>query len=275
MTGARDRSVRALGRMVYLATVGGGLAIVLLPLFAVVWVSFFADRVISFPPSGYTVAWFGRAWRTDVFHEGFVLSLELAAIAMAGALAVGVPASLALDRFQFAGREAIATLLVSPVVVPGIVAGSSIYLFYIQVELATDIQLAATLPGLIAAHVLTSIPWTVRLVTASLTGLDRSVEEAAQNLGAPPWIVFRRVTLPMIKPGVIAASLFSFIISFTDLEKSLFLIGPGKVTIPIAILNYLEWSLDPTITAVATMQIAVIAVAMIVSDRYVKLSRAF
>jgi putative spermidine/putrescine transport system permease protein len=275
MIAARYRRGRVLGRALYLATIGGGLGIVLTPLFAVVWVSFFADRVISFPPSGYTVAWFGRAWRTEVFREGFVLSLELASIAMVGALVVGVPASLALDRFRFAGREAIATLLLSPAVVPGIVAGSSIYLFYIQVELATDIQLAASLSGLIAAHVLTSIPWTVRLVTASLAGLDRSVEEAAQNLGATPWVVFRRVTLPMIKPGIIAASLFSFIISFGDLEKSLFLVGPGEVTIPIAILNYLEWSLDPTITAVATMQIAVIAAAMIVSDRYVKLSRAF
>ena len=115
----------------------------------------------------------------------------------------------------------------------------------------------------------------MRLVTASLVGLDRSIEEAAQNLGATPATVLRRVTLPMIKPAMIAASLFSFIISFGDLEKSLFLVGPGRITIPIAILNYLEWSLDPTITAVSTVQIAVIALAMIVSDHYVKLSRAF
>jgi putative spermidine/putrescine transport system permease protein len=210
-----------------------------------------------------------------VFHQSFVFSLELATLAMIGALVVGVPAGFALDRFRFPGQQAIAAFLLSPVVVPGIAAGSAIYLFYIQFELATDIQMAATLRGLIPAHILTSIPWAVRLVMASLVGVDRSVEEAAQNLGAPPWVVFRRATLPAIKPGIIAAALFCFIVSFADLEKSLFLVGPGKVTMPIALLNYLEWSLDPTIMAAATMQIAVIAIAMWVSDRFVKLNRIF
>jgi putative spermidine/putrescine transport system permease protein len=83
------------------------------------------------------------------------------------------------------------------------------------------------------------------------------------------------VTLPAIRPGILAGGLFAFVISFVDLEKSLFLVGPGTTTLPIAIVNYLEWSIDPTIAAVATVQIAAIALVMIITDRFFNLTRAF
>src|SRR5205085_10595826 len=111
------------------------------------------------------------------------------------------------------------------------------------------------------------------LVSASLVGLDRSVEEAAMNLGARPFVTFRRITLPMIRPGVVAAAIFSFIISFTDLEMSLFLIGPGRSTLQIAMLQYLEWKFDPTVAAVSVVQIALIGAGLMVTDRFVKLSK--
>src|SRR5690606_33611879 len=167
------------------------------------------------------------------------------------------------------------TLLLSPMMVPAIVAGSGVYIYFIQIELLSGIQLVATLPGLIIAHVVIVIPWVVRLVTTSLLSANENIEEAAQNLGATPLTTFWRITLPIARPGLVAGGLFSFIVSFTDLEKSLFLVGPGRTTLPIAILNYLEWNLDPTVAAVATVQIFIIGFALIVSDRYVKLSRAF
>ena len=117
------------------------------------------------------------------------------------------------------------------------------------------------------------IPWTVRLVTASLAGLDRSIEEAAQSLGANRFTTFRRVTLPAIRPGVVAAALFGFVSSFGNLEMSLFLVGPGRTTLPIAILQYLEWKIDPTIAAVSVLQILLIATAMLITDHFVKISR--
>jgi putative spermidine/putrescine transport system permease protein len=113
----------------------------------------------------------------------------------------------------------------------------------------------------------------VRLVAASLAGVDRSVEEAAQSLGADQWTTFFRVTLPTIRPGVVAAALFGFVMSFGNLEMSLFLVAPGQTTLPIAILQYLEWKIDPTVAAVSVLQILLIGAAMIVTDRYVKLSR--
>ena len=156
---------------------------------------------------------------------------------------------------------------------PGIVAGTALYLTFLIVQMRLDMDIVGTLPGLVGAHILLTIPWTVRVVTAGLQGLDRSVEEAAANLGARPWTVFMRVTLPMMRPAIVAASMFSFIQSFENLELTLLLVGPGMSTLPIAMLNYLEFQIDPTLAAVATIQIVVIAAMMLITDRYVKLSR--
>ncbi|MBV8962346.1 MAG: ABC transporter permease subunit, partial [Hyphomicrobiales bacterium] len=104
-------------------------------------------------------------------------------------------------------------------------------------------------------------------------GLDPALEEAAMNLGADRWRTLLRVTLPVIRPAVVAAALFSFVVSFGNLEISLFLVAPGTTTLPIAILQYLEWKIDPTIAAASVVQIAIIAAAMLITDRFVKLTQ--
>lgn len=248
---------------------------IVLPLVVIAWSSFFANPILSFPPSGYTLDWYLRAWDMEVFREGFLVSVETAAVATCISLVLGVPASLALVRYPFPGRDAIQTLLLSPMIVPGIVGGSALFIAFIEFEVMTEVQIAGTRGGLLIAHALIALPWTVRLVTASLAGANRSIEEAAASLGASPLTVFRRITLPSIRAGVIAAALFSFVISFIDLEKSLFLVGPGRTTLQIALVNYLEWNLDSTVAAVATVQIVIIGTLLVISDRYAKLSRVF
>jgi len=163
--------------------------------------------------------------------------------------------------------------LLSPLLIPGIVAGIAIYLFYMRAENALDTDIVGTFGGLVAAHICLTIPWTVRLVSTGMSGLDPSIEEAARNLGASGWTAFRRITLPMLRPSIVAASLFSFIVSFENLELSLALVGPGKTTLPIAIMQYLEFNLDPTIAAVSAVQILLLGVIMLVTDRFVKLSQ--
>lgn len=249
-------------------------AVILLPVAAVAWLSFFDQEVISFPPPGYTLRWYVNAWDKRQFARGFVLSLQVALVAAAIGVTLGTAASLALVRGRFAGRGAVGGLLLGPLAVPGVVLGTGLYVFFVEIDNVLDFQIAATLPGLIAAHVLLTIPWTVRLVTASLHGLDRQVEEAAANLGARPFTVFRRVTLPMLRPGVVAASLFSFIQSFENLELTLLLTAPGRATLPVEMLNYLAFRVDPTLAAVATVQIVIIGALMLITDRFVSLSRA-
>lgn len=248
---------------------------IVLPLVFIVWMSFFSNPILSFPPQGYTLAWYQRAWEMSDFRNGFFLSLRTGLIATTLALILGLPASFALVRGRFPGRETINTILMSPMVVPGIVGGSALFVFFLELEFLTGWRIAGSSLGLIIGHGLIALPWMIRLVTTALVSINPSVEEAARSLGASPLTVFFRVTLPVIKPGVIAGSLFAFVNSFIDLEKSLFLVGPDNTTLQIALINYLEWNFDSTIGAVATVQITLVTVLLLITDRYAKLSRAF
>jgi putative spermidine/putrescine transport system permease protein len=267
------RDPRAAGRWILNAAAGLSLGFIVLPLVFVIWLAFFKNEIVSFPPEGYTFRWFRAIFDQGKFVDGFIVSTQIGIVATAIGIVLAVPAALAISRHRFPAREWANTLLLLPLVVPGVVLGTSIYVFHIEAEIATELPILGSLTGLIFAHVLVVIPWCVRLITASLAGLDRTTEEAAQNLGATPLVTFFRVTLPAIRPGIVAGALFGFVTSFGNLEMSLFLVGPGRTTLPIAILQYLEWKLDPTIAAVSVLQILIIGGAMVVTDHYVKLAR--
>jgi putative spermidine/putrescine transport system permease protein len=271
--GAFDR--RRLGRWLLRAVAGLTLLYILIPLIFVTWLSFYRQAIPSFPPEGYSLRWYAEIANNQQFIDGFVLSLQVGVIATAIGLALGLPAALCISRFRFFGREFLNSLLLFPLMVPGVVLGTAFYVFQVEIEIATDgnLPVLGSLGGLVAAHILLVIPWTVRLVTATLANFDLTLEEAAQNLGADRWTTFRLVTLPSILPGIVAAAMFGFVASFSNLEISLFLVGPGRTTLPIAILQYLEWNLDPTIAAVSVLQILLVSAAMLVTDRFVKISR--
>jgi putative spermidine/putrescine transport system permease protein len=262
-----------LGRVLFNAAVVIAYAIVFAPIVMVVVISFFNQEIVTFPPEGLTLRWYVNAWAQRDFARGFITSLEIALAATAIGVPLGTAASLALVRGRLPAKGLLNTFLLAPLAVPAIVAGSALYMFYLRAEDWLDMDIKATFGGLVLANVLITIPWTVRLVVASLSGLDRSAEEAAANLGARPLTVFRRVTLPMLRPGIVAAALFSFVSSFENLELNLLLVGPGRTTLPVAMLSYLEFRMDPTLAAVATAQIVMVTILMLVTDRFVKLSR--
>ncbi len=248
-------------------------AFMLCPLFFVIWLSFFQDAILTFPPSGYTWRWYVNAWQNTAFLDGLIISLQVAGLSAVISVILGVVAALGLVRYRFRGAGAVNTLLLSPLLIPGIIIGVAIYLFYIQAENTLDVDIVGTYGGLLLAHICLTIPWTVRLVTANLMGVDPAIEEAARNLGASAPKALVLVVLPLLRPAIVAAALFSFIISFENLELSLSLVGPGSTTLPIAIMQYLEFNLDPTLAAVSTVQIVLLGAAMLITDRYVKLSQ--
>ncbi len=260
-------------KSIYLGITAIAIAFIVLPLGVIVWTSFFANKILTFPPSGYTLSWYSRAWAMEDFRGGFITSVEVASVAAFVSLLLGVPASLALTKRRFAGRDVVQTILLSPMIVPGVVGGAALFISYLEIEILFDYKIAGTLPGLLIAHALITLPWTIRLTSAALVGMNRSCEEAAASLGAPPLAVFRRVTLPLLRPAIVASGLFSFIVSFIDLEKSIYLVGPGRTTLQIALVNYLEWNLDSTVAAVATVQMAIVAAVMLISDSFVRISR--
>jgi len=142
---------------------------------------------------------------------------------------------------------------------------------------AIDVQLGSAITGsiigLVLAHAMITTPWVVRLCLASLGNHDRAAEEAAASLGAGPLRVIWRVTLPAMRAGIIAAALFAFVISFENLELALFLSSPGVTTLPVAVLQYLEYHIDPLVSAVAVAQIIAVAAMLLLLDRFVRLGR--
>lgn len=267
--GLLGRSERIAFRAMVIAAYG----LIFAPVLLVIITSFFPEEIVSFPPHGLSLRWYVNAWEKREFARGFATSIKVALIAAGIGVPLGTAAALALVRSDLRGKAAINSLLLSPIAMPGVVAGAALYMFYLRLENWADQDVIATLGGLAAAHALLTIPWTVRLVTASLQGVDRAPEEAAANLGARPWTVFYRITLPSLRAGIVAAAVFSFIASFENLEITLLLVGPGLTTLPVAMLNYLEFRMDPTLAAVATVQMLLIGALMLITDRFVKLSR--
>lgn len=264
---------RRIGRWLLRGSATIAFLYILLPLIFITWLSFYKQEIPSFPPEGYSIRWYTQAITNDRFIDAFLLSAELGVIATALGLVVAIPAAVGLSRLTFRGQGFAGNLLLMPLIIPGIVLGIALYIFQTEIEIATSLPILGSLPSLVWGHVLLVIPWAFRLITASLAGFDRTLEEAAQNLGANRFTTFRRVTLPAVLPGIVAGAMFGFVASFGNLEMSLFLVGPGRLTLPIAILQYLQWKIDPTIAAISVLQIIIIAIAMLVTDRFVRISR--
>lgn len=263
----------SLSRTLFLVLIAVLYAFLLLPVVAVTYVSFFDSQFLTFPPPGYTLDWFANALRQAEFVSGFITSAQVALLASVIGVSSGVLASLALVNFDFPGKSAIKGFLLAPLLVPGIVIGTALYIYFIQIAQMTGWNATSSMTALVIAHVMLTIPWSVRLIVASMGMLDRSVEEAARNLGASAWTTFCRVTLPRMRSGIVAAGLFSFVISFENLEVSVLLVSPGNTTLPIAMLQYLEWDMDPTLAAASAIQIVIIGSLLLISDRFVKLSQ--
>jgi putative spermidine/putrescine transport system permease protein len=272
-----DNRVPASSALYNLARLGSpvlallGAVVILLPLVLTVYLSVFDESLIAFPPRGYTLAWYGQI--LDKFGAPLWTSIQIALTSVVLSLLVGVPAGIGLSRHRFRGREAVSTLLLSPITVPGVALGLAIYVFAVWVEESSGLGLSGSLPLLIAAHVLITLPWVVRLCMAGLVNHDHAAEEAAVSLGARPLMVIWRVTLPAMRAGVLAGALFAFIVSFENLEMTIFLVSPGMNTLPNAVLLYLLYHIDPLVAAVAVAQMVLIGTALVVLDRFVRLTQ--
>lgn len=261
----------SLGRIIVWALITAGLVIIFVPLLLTVYLSLFDEKLILFPPRGYSFSWYSAI--IPNFGGAVVISLELALGSVVGSLLIGVPAGIALSRYKIRGIGVISTLLLAPLTVPGIALGLAIYVFLVLIETTTGWALTGSLLGLILSHLIITMPWVVRLSVASLVNHDRAAEEAAASLGASPAMVIWRVTLPAMRQGIIAAGLFAFITSFGNLEMALFLVSPGVTTLPVAILEYLEYHIDPLVAAAAVAQIVLIGGLLLVLDRFVRLGQ--
>ena len=266
-----DTVVQATYRIVLLALVACGALLIIVPLLLTLYLSLFDEKLILFPPRGYTLSWYFAI--APNFGGPVITSLKLGAFSVIGSLALGIPAGIGLSRHRFRGRGAISMLLLAPLTVPGIALGLAIYVALVAMDEQLGSMVTGSMIGLVLAHVMITTPWVVRLCLASLANHDRAAEEAAASLGAGPLAVIWRVTLPAMRAGIVAAALFAFVISFENLELALFLTSPGVTTLPVAVLQYLEYHIDPLVSAIAVAQIVAIAAVLLILDRFVRLGQ--
>lgn len=245
------------------------LIVLLLPVVIVVLAGLTAGEYLTFPPQGLSLRWVIDFLQSDTFFGAYLFSLGLAATTMVISTTIGTMASIYLSRSKFAGVTAMRGLFMSPIVLPGIVLGLSLYVFYIS----TDIGLAHTFGGLLIGHVLVTCPFVIATVSASLVGFDVTLEEAARSLGAGPLQAFRLVTLRIISPAVGAGSIFAFIISFGQFDLSLYLGGPNLTGLPYAMYISLRYKFEPTAAAAGIFAIALVVVSMVLSSRLVNLRK--
>jgi len=239
----------------------------LAPLAVVVLASFNSADFLSFPPRGFSMRWYRALWESEVWGDSFRLSILLTAVVTPLALFIGTLAAYALVRYSFPGKGMIATLVMAPLVMPQIVLGIALLNYF------SLLGLVGSLTGLILGHLVVTLPFTVRLVSISVHNLDPALERAAQNLGATPLQTFWRVTLPLLRPGIVAGAIFAAIISFGELAVTLLIAGARTTTLPLRIFNYTEYNFDPTINAVSTIFVVLALVLIIALDRLIGLVR--
>jgi putative spermidine/putrescine transport system permease protein len=235
------------------------LSVLLLPIAVLVVFSFSADSSFVFPPSGLSMRWFAYLSERDELVTAALISAGIAALAAMASVVLGVLASIALVRERLPGKALVEGLLMSPLTLPGIITGVAFLQF------VSLIGLRASFWRLVLAHVVICTPYAIRSITANLYGIDPSLEEASQVLGASRWRTFRRIVLPLMKPGIIAAFIFSFITSFDNVVVSMFLISGDTVTLPVRILTYVEWQFDPSIAAISTILTALTTTLVMVA----------
>lgn len=238
------------------------------PLVVVVGVSVTETAYLKFPPQGFTLKWYVDFIKDPTYLESFWLSGKLALVATVVALLLGVPAALVIARKRFPGRQVVSAVFLSPLILPTIVIGVAILQF------ASLLGFARSFTALVIGHVVLVTPYVVRTTLASLAGLDIAFEEAAQDLGATSSQTFFLVTLPQIKPGVIAGALFAFINSWINVEVSIFNTTTAESTLPVKIFNYVQFNVDPILAAVSSVTIYVAILAVVILDLVVGIEKA-
>lgn len=226
-----------------------------------------AGETLAFPPEGLSLRWVMRVFEVESFRAAFALSMALAIGATLIALLFGVPAAYALERYNPPGAAVIRNIVTAPIIVPGIIVGLAL-LRYLVIPMGIGI-----VPALFIGHTALLIPYAVRVVGASLANLRPDIEEAAVILGASRLGAFRRVVLPNITAGIMAAFIIGFITSFNQVPVSLFLTGPGVTTLPVDMLFYMEFNYDPSIAALSGLLALMSLAIVMVAEKLLGLSR--
>ena len=240
----------SLGRALLYVFLALGVVFMVAPIAIVVVESFNSSSFGAWPPPSFSTRWYGNLFHNGGFGGPTIRSLELAVAATAGSLVAGTFAAFAIARYRFPGRRAIQGFVAAPLIVPKVAIGIAAFILFLK------LGLYGSLGSLVLVHVVITLPFVVTLVVAGFARVDRTIEEAAADLGAGPGRTFWCATLPQMRATLLAAAAFSFIISFDELDASIFLVGQKANTLPTAMFIYMQKYQDPTLAALSSLLIA-------------------
>jgi putative spermidine/putrescine transport system permease protein len=244
-------------------------AFLVLPELAAIAVSFnpTSRMVVSF--TNFSGRWYASLWNHREYLDGFLLSFGIAAVVTVIALMLGGAAAYGTVRMGKRAASVAQALFVAPLVVPATALAVALFL------LLDGMRLSDTLTSVLIVHVLATLPYTFRTLLVALRSADPALEEAALSLGASRMDVIRRVTVPLIRPALLASALFAIVVSIDEFTLTWFVAGRAIQTVPIAIFNNTQYGIDPTVAAASTVLIAGSALVMVLLDRAVGLRVAY
>ena len=226
------------------------------PILTVIFMSFVSSKYSTFPLGGTTFKWYKMAAADQNILSALKTSFMISITATIFATCIGMLAALGIVRGRFRGKEILKATFLSPMIIPEIITGIALLSF------ATILHMEGGILLIVVAHILIGLPFVLTIVSARLYGFDRSLEEAAMDLGANEVTTFRRITLPLILPGIIGGALLAFTVSFDNFMITYLLAGPGVTTIPIQIYSMVRFEITPKIHAVSTL-IVLISMSLI------------
>jgi putative spermidine/putrescine transport system permease protein len=232
----------------------------LLPLAIVVPVSFSSAQYLQFPPPGFSTQWYGQYFHDAGWRDSTLLSLKVATAVVILSVSLGALAAFALVRTRIPGKAVIRMILMAPLIVPTIVVAIAVYSMYVRLRLVGNIW------GIILAHTILALPFTVMLMVNGFERVDRGLEEASLTMGASPWRTFRKVTLPIVGANVLAAAVFAFVTSWDEVIMVLFIAGTAGMTLPLKMFSYLRTEINPVIASVSTLLLALVALLLVMAE---------
>jgi putrescine transport system permease protein len=241
-----------------------GLAFLYLPIAILVLYSFNASRLVTVW-GGFSTRWYGSAFQNTALMDAAWISLKVGALSASVATVVGTCLAVALSRFgRFRGRDAVGVAAFAPLVMPEVITGLSLLLLFVGLGIERGQS------TVMIAHATLTCCFVAVIVQSSLATLDRTLEDAALDLGATPARAFARVTLPLIAPAVAAGWLLAFTLSIDDLVLASFVSGPGASTLPMRIYSQVRLGVTPEINAISTVFIVIVAIAVSIAGLLAK-----
>jgi len=225
------------------------LLFLVLPILVIVPLSFNSGSFLVYPLQGLSMRWYADFFTSAEWMRSLTNSMIAAPAATLLAMVFGTLAAIGLTRGEFRGKALVMSLLISPMVAPVVIVGVASYLFFAPLGLGNSYI------SLILVHAVLGVPFVIITVSATLQGFNYNLVRAAASMGASPLLAFRKITLPLIAPGVISGALFAFATSFDEVVVTLFLAGPEQATLPRQMFSGIRENLSPTIAAAATLLI--------------------